>query len=225
MSISSVNRLVCKLIIVLEEMPTVEIPTHAQFGYLDGEDDQKIKIGKISAVRVDGKLLNFGEHKLSLTAEVDDKKYMLKSTTIDLHKDASETYYYSGEILKLVNQRGAFRTQAFFKAVLTNNNTHAVTDVRVYDISSTGIGILIDEGSGLSEGTPVTVSIITDKSSLSLRSECIKVFGEIVRRADCDFPGKHLIGIKLDEKGKPALYDKLVNMEQIRYRNGRSNAK
>lgn len=224
MYISSVSRLDCKVKLVLDAAPHLELPSTAVYRLDEKSNGESVVIERINAIRIDDKILNFYDHNLSITAEIDDKKYFIKETKLQLVRNDEHVYYISGAVLKRQNQRGAFRTQANYRAVLTNRNNHAAIDVRIMDISVSGIGVLLDNDIKYEVGTPVTVGIITDKADLNKRAQVVRVDGKVVRRTESRYPSKDLLGVKLDEKGIPAAYEKLVAAEQVRFRNGRGNA-
>ena len=179
-------------------------------------DTNSITLVNVQPVRYKDRLLNFGKVLVDLSVTIDEREYVTKHMSIKLARYTNGTsLYIVDKALEVKNRREAYRVPAFYKACLHNGKSHGVADVKIYDMSVNGLGVLIDEESTLEVGTDVGVSIFISDS------RTIKTEGKVVRRCKSKYPTKDIVGVELYEKGKTPAYTRFVIAEQVRQRNGR----
>ena len=213
----------CRVRITFPEFKNVEFESDAVC-FLSS-DEKELELSEIALIRHEGKVLNFSNVLVDLACVVNDRNYEAKSVSIKTTRTSDGSYYTCADILKPANRRKAFRTRTSFDAVLTNKESHVAIEAIVYDISTSGVGLLVPNSYSIDVGTPVGVGIFINKNGKFIKPELMKLSGEVARVSESDLRNKTIVGIKLEERNKPAGYDKLVYEEQVKYRNGRNSIK
>lgn len=193
--------------------------------YLLSEDEKQLQLVEISLIRHEGKVLNFSNVLVNIDCVVNDRNYEAKNISLQTVRGKENAYYTCHELLKASNRRKAFRTRTSFDAVLTNRESRSVIEAVVYDMSTSGVGLLVPDTYKIDIGTPVNIGIFINSGGRNIKPELLKLTGEVARVSNHDARNKLIVGIKLDEREKPAHYDKLVYEEQVKYRNGRNSIK
>lgn len=144
----------------------------------------------------DGKLITFGSYPMYLKAHDKDtgRDYRWDISMHGFNKDRTQFLLFSNESVKPVNHRGAMRIPCHYKVVVLDENSHRTIDGRAYDISASGVGVLIPQ--------ELTKAIIAgDKVSLSIYDDHGRVrrANGTAARIVKDFkPGETLVGIRFD---------------------------
>lgn len=145
----------------------------------------------------DGKAMAFGSYPMQLMAH-DNENGRDYKWNIDMHgfnKDRTQFLLFSKESTKPINHRGAMRIPCRYKIVaMVGNNRYALDGV-AYDISTSGIGILMSP--------EYTKNIeVNDRTSISIYADhghVKRVNGNVARIVNDFTQGKVLIGVHFDK--------------------------
>ena len=195
------------------------LQTQALVEYLEN-DTNWIKVIAIEPIVVHGKLVNFDGFEVFLHIDFEGRLFTSTCTTLTLIKQKGlEPVYVTGVHLKSKNRREAFRVYACYKATARKDSNGGVIECRCYDMSQSGIGLLVEKDTPCGVGESLCISLHLDDGSI------LKTEGTVIRRAESKYPTSDILGVRLSEKGRTLAYSKQVMAEQVKGRHGRSYIK